>query len=82
MGFLLGAVIFSARRGRGRSSIEGRAGSLARALELANSGTVRAIDALRNKLRREGYSVAQIEGEAKRQLRRLISMARVSMPSR
>ena len=50
--------------------------ALERAFELAKSGTVKSVSELRNKISREGYMAAQIEGAALgRQLRGLITKA-------
>jgi hypothetical protein len=71
IGVALGALIFSNRRARG--PIESRIEALQRAAEIARSGTVNTVRHLQDRLRREGYSPAQIQGEAKRQFNGLIA---------
>jgi transketolase N-terminal domain/subunit len=51
--------------------------ALERAFQLAKSGNVATMDALKNQLKAEGYSVATVTGKAlTRQLRSLINAAK------
>jgi len=74
VGLALGALIFANWRTRG--PIASRIDALQRAAEIARSGTVNTVRHLQNRLRREGYSPAQIQGEFRRQIDRLIAAAR------
>lgn len=70
IGFAVGAVIWQYRRARPK-----KFASFDRAVDMARSGAVDTIQKLRTRLREEGYSPAQIEGQAKRYLSQLIDAA-------
>ena len=67
IGFAVGAVIWRYRKSNALSY-----GTLERAAEMARSGATGTVQKLRRRLRDEGYSPAQIEGEAKKHLNRFI----------
>ncbi len=77
IGFALGAVIFKARS---RRNDFGRFGSVQRAAEIASSGAVNTLQSVRKRLRQEGYSPSELQGQAKRYVRQLVAAARGSLP--
>ncbi len=77
IGFALGAAIFKARSRRNEL---GRFGSVHRAAEIASSGAANTLQSVRKRLRHEGYSPRELQGQAKRYVRQLGAAARGSLP--
>lgn len=70
IGFAVGAVIWQYRRTHPQ-----RFASFDRAVDMARSGAIDTVQKLRSRLREEGYSPSQIEGQAKKYLSQLIEAA-------